>query len=66
MQEDVELITNMGMDVYRFSISWPRIFSRMKEVTIKFIYTLIVIFPSMNEVTVTFIYTLIVDDSITL
>jgi len=26
MQEDVQLLKYMGMDVYRFSISWPRIF----------------------------------------
>lgn len=25
-QEDVQLLKYMGMDVYRFSISWPNIF----------------------------------------
>lgn len=26
VQEDVQLMKNMGMDAYRFSISWTRIF----------------------------------------
>lgn len=25
MQEDVQLLANMGMGYYRFSISWPRV-----------------------------------------
>lgn len=34
MQGDIQLMKDMGMDAYRFSISWPRIFPSKKFSTL--------------------------------